>query len=106
MNRRYAELEPIIPSPIFYKTNGNFNLGKDKVKNGNIYFCSDRIVCICVEEKPYLMDEILFQNIDHFGLDSAKFFIFTKDEQVYVITIPNVTELVDILISKDWMRPE
>ena len=36
MDKKYAEFEKEITSPIFYKTNGNFNLGNGKVKNGNI----------------------------------------------------------------------
>ena len=38
MDKKYAEFEKKITSPVFYKTNGNFNLGNGKVKNGNIYF--------------------------------------------------------------------
>ena len=45
-----AKLEKEIVSPIFYKTNGNFNLGNGKIKNGNIYFCEAGIVCVCLEE--------------------------------------------------------
>ena len=44
MDKKYAEFEKEITSPIFYKTNGNFNLGNGKVKNGNIYFCEAGIV--------------------------------------------------------------
>ena len=43
--------EKEITSPVFYKTNGNFNLGNGKVKNGNIYFCEAGIVCVSLEEK-------------------------------------------------------
>ena len=40
MDKKYAEFEKKITSPVFYKTNGNFNLGNGKVKNGNIYLWS------------------------------------------------------------------
>ena len=56
MDKRYAKFEKEITSPIFYKTNGNFNLGNGKVKNGNVYFCEAGIVCVCLEEKPYTLD--------------------------------------------------
>ena len=46
MDKRYTEFEKEITSPVFYKTNGNFNLGNGKVKNGNIYFCEAGIVCV------------------------------------------------------------
>ena len=47
MDKRYSKFEEYITSPVFYKTNGNFNLGNGKVKNGNIYFCEVGIVCVC-----------------------------------------------------------
>jgi len=69
MDKKYAEFEKEITSPVFYKTNGNFNLGNGKVKNGNIYFCEAGIVCLCLDEKPYTLDEILLQDIDHYQFD-------------------------------------
>ena len=69
MDKKYAEFKKEITSPIFYKTNGNFNLGNGKVKNGNIYFCEAGIVCLCLDEKPYTLDEILLQDIDHYQFD-------------------------------------
>ena len=65
-DKKYAEFEKEITSPVFYKTNGNFNLGNGKVKNGNIYFCRAGIVCVCLDEKPYTLDEILIQDIDSY----------------------------------------
>ena len=105
MNKRYAKFENEITSPIFYKTNGNFNLGNGKNKNGNIYFCEAGIVCVCLEEKPYTLDEILLQNIDHYTYTFTQLNIFTNDDRLFVITAPKVDEIIDILIRKGWIRP-
>ena len=105
MNKRYAKFENEITSPIFYKTNGNFNLGNGKIKNGNIYFCEAGIVCVCLEEKPYTLDEILLQNIDHYTYTFTQLNIFTNDDRLFVITAPKVDEIIDILIRKGWIRP-
>ena len=37
MNKKYAEFEKKILSPIFHKTNGNFKLHNGKIKNANIF---------------------------------------------------------------------
>ena len=105
MDKRYAKFEKEITSPIFYKTSGNFNLGNGKIKNGNIYFCEAGIVCVCLEEKPYTLDEILLQNIDHYTYTFTQLNIFTNDDRLFVITVPKVDEIIDILMRKGWIHP-
>ena len=105
MDKKYAEFEKEITSPIFYKTNGNFNLGNGKVKNGNIYFCEAGIVCVCLEDKPYSLDEILIQNIAHFSYTFTQLNIITNDNRLFVITAPKVDEIIDIITRKGWILP-
>ena len=105
MDKRYAKFEQEITSPIFYKTNGNFNLGNGKVKNGNVYFCEAGIVCVCLEEKPYTLDEILLQNIDHYTYTFSQLNIFTNDGRLFVITVPKADEIIDLLMRKGWITP-
>ena len=105
MDKRYTEFEKEITSPVFYKTNGNFNLGNGKVKNGNIYFCEAGIVCVCLEEKPYTLDEILLQNIDHYTYTFSQLNVFTNDGRLFVITVPRADEIIDLLMRKGWITP-
>ena len=105
LDKRYAKFEQEITSPIFYKTNGNFNLGNGKVKNGNIYFCESGIVCVCLEEKPYTLDEILLQNIDHYTYTFTQLNVFTNDGRLFVITVPKADEIIDLLMRKGWIKP-
>lgn len=104
MDKKYAEFEKEITSPIFYKTNGNFNLGNGKVKNGNIYFCEAGIVCLCLDEKPYTLDEILLQDIDRYQFDDIHLSIFTKDGRLFVITLPDAKNVIKTLKGKDWIE--
>lgn len=104
MNKRYEKFEKEITSPIFFRANGNFNLGYGKVKNGNIYFCDAGIVCVCLEEKPYTLDEILLQNIEGIQYDNVHFNIFTNDGKAFLITIPNADEVIKILKEKEWIK--
>ena len=104
MDKKYAEFEKEITSPIFYKTNGNFNLGNGKVKNGNIYFCEAGIVCLCLDEKPYTLNEILVQDIDHYQFDDIHLNIFTKDGRLFVITLPDAKNVIKTLKEKDWIE--
>jgi hypothetical protein len=105
MDKRYAKFEKEITSPIFYKTSGNFNLGNGKIKNGNIYFCEAGIVCVCLEEKPYTLDEILLQNIDHYTYTFSELNVFTNDGRLFVITVPRADEIIDLLMQKGWITP-
>lgn len=104
MDKKYAEFEKEITSPIFYKTNGNFNLGNGKVKNGNIYFCEAGIVCLCLDEKPYTLDEILLQDIDRYQFDDIHLNIFAKDGRLFVITLPDAKNVIKTLNEKDWIE--
>ena len=104
MDKKYAEFEKEITSPIFYKTNGNFNLGNGKVKNGNVYFCEAGIVCLCLDEKPYTLDEILLQDVDRYQFDDIHLNIFTKDGRLFVITLPDAKNVIKTLKEKDWIE--
>lgn len=102
-DKKYAEFEKEITSPVFYKTNGNFNLGNGKVKNGNIYFCRAGIVCVCLDEKPYTLDEILIQDIDSYEFGDTCMKIFAKDGRVFVITLPDAKNIKNVLERTDWI---
>lgn len=102
MDKKYAEFETAITSPVFYKTNGNFDLGGGKIKNANIYFCEKGIVCISLDEKPYTLSEILLQDIQQYQFDNCHINIFTQNGEVFVITLPEVKKVMDILKEKQW----
>ena len=103
MDKRYEKFEKEITSPIFYKTNGNFNLGGGRVKNGNIYFCEAGIVCVCLEDKPYTLDEILLQDIERYQFDNMHLNIIAKDGRIFVITLPDAQKVIEVLREKDWI---
>lgn len=103
MDKRYEKFEKEITSPIFYKTNGNFNLGGGRVKNGNIYFCEAGIVCVCLEDKPYTLDKILLQDIERYQFDNMHLNIIAKDGRIFVITLPDAQKVIEVLREKDWI---
>ncbi len=103
MNKRYAAFEKEISSPIFYKTNGNFDLGNGKSKNGNIYFCEAGIVFACLEEKPYAADEILLKDIDRYQMNDTHLNVFAKDGRVFVISLSDAQKVREMLREKNWI---
>ena len=103
MDKRYAQIEAQIPYPIFHKTNGNFDLGGGKIKNGNLYFCDAGIVCVSMEEKPYTLDEILVQDIHKISFDTIHLHIHTHDGKLFKITLPDAADVVELLKEKDWV---
>lgn len=104
IDKRYAEIEKSITSPIFYKTNGNFNLGNGKVRNGNIYFCESGIACVCLDEKPYTLDELLIQDIERYEFDNIHLNIFTKDGRIFLITTSDAKNISNVLQERGWIK--
>jgi len=103
MEKRYAEIEKLILSPVFYKTNGNFNLGK-KTVNGNIYFCETGILFASFDEKPYRLHELPLLNILKYEIDRVHLNIYTKDNQVFVITTPDAPKVREVLKERGWIE--
>ena len=104
MDKKYAEFEKSITSPVFYKTNGNFNLGNGKVRNGNIYFCESVIACVSLDEKPYILNEILLPDIERYEFDNIHLNIFAKDGRIFLITTSDAQKILGILKEKGWIE--
>ena len=103
MNKRYADAEKNIKSPVFYKTNGNFDLGTGKIRNGNIYLCEGGIAIISLDKKPYSFDEILIKDIDKVEIKDFKLEIFTKDNRIFLITTPHAKNVFSLFQEKGWI---
>ena len=102
MEKKYRQLEEYIDSPIFYKANGNFNLGYT-VRNGNIYFCDSGILFALLDGKTPILDELPAHRIDDFHFEPPKLFIHTVEGDQYIITTDKVREIHAALIGKGWI---
>lgn len=103
-DRRYAKFEKNILSPVFHKTGTLIALDKKTVRNGRVYFCEAGIVLISMDEKPYLMEEILLANLQRYDFDNIHLNIRTNDGRVFVLTFPNVKEVMAVLDAHGWLR--
>lgn len=101
--KKYRSLEAEISSPIFYQTNGNFDLGNGEVRNGNIYFCEAGIVCTCMDQKPYALDEIPVEALHKIAFDSIHLHVYLKDGRIFRITLPDAEQVIALLRQKDWV---
>lgn len=104
MEKQYVRIESEIPFPIFHKTNGNFDLGDGRIKNGNIYFCSAGIVCVSLDGKPHSLDEILVQDISRLVYDAIHLYIYTKDGRQFRITLPDAERVIALLKERNWVE--
>lgn len=103
VNKKYTEVEKFITSPVFLKSNGNFDLG-NTVKNGNIYFCEECIVFISLDSKPYAVEEVHVSNIEKFEYDTVtKINIYTKDYRLFKIMTSDVPVIIDVLENRGWI---
>ena len=103
-NRRYAKFEKDILSPVFYQTGTLIALNKKKVRNGKVYFCEAGIVLISMDEKPYLLEEILLSNLQRYFFDDVHLNIYTNDDRAFVLTCPNVKNVMAILDEHGWIQ--
>lgn len=62
--KRYAKEAAKIPSQVHYFIVGNIRTEYGR-RGGNIYFCEDRIVAICLDKRPHQTVTILKSEIDH-----------------------------------------
>ena len=102
--RRYAKFEKQLTSPVFYKTGALIAVGPKKARQCMVYFCEAGIVCTSLEEKPHLAEEVLLPNIDKYYYDHIHFHIITNDNRIFYLTLPEVSEVVDILKEKGWIQ--
>ena len=104
IGRRYTKFEKDIISPIFYQTGTLIALSKKNVRNGKVYFCETGIVLISLDEKPYLLEEVLLQNIERYYFDNIHLNIYTNDGRVFILTFPNVKAAIAALKKHNWIQ--
>lgn len=102
-NKKYLKLEKEISSVVFYKANGDFNLGKS-VRNGNIYFCENGIIFASFDQKPFAVEEVLLPFIEKYEFDDIHMNIYTKDERKFLITTADAKEVLKILKERRWIE--
>lgn len=101
--RKYAEIEKQISSPVFYKTNGNFDLGQ-KVRNGNIYFCEAGIVLVSLDTSPSIVEKLPISDIERYTFESVRLTIQTKDGRMYCISAADIAGIRNALKNNGWIR--
>lgn len=98
-DKRYAKLEQNITSPVFFKVNGNFTIGKLFV-NGNVYFCEQGILLLSIEKKPCLYEEIQGKDILKCEFDELRMHLYTKDGREFHIMTPEAPEAEQAIQGK------
>lgn len=101
--KRYEKAEKNITSPVFYKFNGNFNLGNE-LRNGNIYFCEAGIVFISLDKKPYAFEGVSLTNILKYEFGNNIINIYTNENRVFIITSPEVNQVLSVLKENGWVE--
>lgn len=106
MNKRHRIIEEQLPSPVFYKTNGNFDLGGGSKTNGNIYFCESGLFFVCLDEKPYTITVVPLAMIERCWSDAVHLNIYTKDGKAFVMTIPHARKAFEAMLEHGWIDLE
>lgn len=104
IEKRFRKYEQQIVSTVLFKTNGNFDTGKD-VRNANIYICDDCLVFITVDKKPYGITKIYQNQIIRCDceIDKYKLILMLNDELIYVVQSPMQEEFITQLKINGWI---
>lgn len=101
-NQQYQQLEQQLQLTYFHKSNGNFDLGNGNVKNGNLYFSDERIVCLSLEGNPYALETIEKSQIARIDSEDVHMRIMTWDGRRYIITLPDAPAICQLLRENGW----
>ena len=102
-NKRYAQAEQAIVSPIWYRMNGNVKTLQG-VRNANVYFTDGGIVFISLDKKPYCLEEVLKHQIERYDTnDTTILNIYTNDNRMFLITSAEVRTLIAKLKDHRWI---
>lgn len=102
MNKKYAEADSMICSPVIFKANGNFYTGR-RVLHGSIYICEDRLYMVTFNKNKTGVFSILKKDIVRLECkinNVCEVILGINGEVLYVFQIADVDKFVAAL--KNW----
>lgn len=102
MNKKYAEADSMICSPVIFKANGNFYTGR-RVLHGSIYICEDRLYIVTFNKNNTGVFSILKKDIVRLECkinNVCKVILGVNGEVLYAFQIADVDRFVAAL--KNW----
>lgn len=102
MNKKYAEADSMICSPVIFKANGNFHTGR-RVLHGSIYICEDRLYIVTFNKNNIGVFSILKKDIVRLECkinNVCEVILSVNGEVLYVFQTSQASRLVTAL--KNW----
>lgn len=102
MNKKYAEADSMICSPVIFKVNGNFHTGK-RILHGSIYICEDRLYIVTFNKNRTGVFSILKKDIVRLECkinNVCEVLLGVNGEVLYVFQTSQASRLVTAL--KNW----
>ena len=102
MNKKYAEADSMICSPVIFKANGNFHTGK-RILHGSIYICEDRLYIVTFNKNRIGVFSILKKDIVRLECkinNVCEVLLGVNGEVLYVFQTSQASRLVTAL--KNW----
>lgn len=101
MNKRFAEIERVLPALVLYQTVAHFNQGKDAIA-GKVYLCQDAIVFALLDRKPYTLQMISADQLWRYELIEYVLHLYTNDGREYHLMLPDATEFICKIKELYW----
>lgn len=95
MKTRYKQAEKHISSPILFKATCQIHS-----RGACVYICENKMVLISLDKKPYVMEELLFENIISISYNQFQLNILANDDRLYMIKTSEIAKIVELLDEK------
>lgn len=105
MNKRYAEADSMIFSPIIFKAIGNFDTGK-MVLHGSIYICEDRIYIVTFNKNRTEVSFILKKDVVRLECEInnvCEVILSINGELLYIFRTPHASQFASALKDNEWI---
>ncbi len=105
MNKKYAEADSMICSPVIFKANGNFYTGR-RVLHGSIYICEDRLYMVTFNKNKTGVFSILKKDIVRLECkinNVCEVLLGVNGEVLYVFQTSQASRLVTALKDNEWI---
>lgn len=105
MNKKYAEADSMICSPVIFKANGNFYTGR-RVLHGSIYICEDRLYIVTFNKNKTGVFSILKKDIVRLECkinNVCEVLLGVNGEVLYVFQTSQASRLVTALKDNEWI---
>ena len=100
--KKYDEFKKTLDCNILHETFANVDMGNQAVAGMKIFICENSLVLVSLEKKPYTTVCLEANDMTRYEFDGLRLRIYTKGENIFVITAPDAQKITNIFEEQGW----